>query len=158
MHLFSKKSKIKFNQILDRLRIRIYPYNDPAQALLRDIRTVPFSHGLEYWGWAKQGWECAFIRCDDMVDPTMLNGLMQITCGMYHNPHGDTAVVNWGDVPVMTLEGGLFGGWNKDLMCDGVVQHSYISTVGNCAYGLWIEGQRINNVDDFTKILRVFHF
>lgn len=147
---------VQFNQILDRIRVKIYPGSTPV---LRDVREQPFSNGLEYMGLAPQGWKVCFLRCDDMVDPSMINGKCQIIFGFYWAPNNvDNMAPNdpWGDVPIVGIDTCCFGAWKKDIIIDGIVRTSYDPNLGNGQRSFWLEGRRSPNGDDFTQVLRTW--
>jgi hypothetical protein len=148
---------VQFNQALDRIRVKIYP--NQGEPVLRDIRNEPFSNGLEYMGQAPQGWKVLFIRCDDMVDPTMINGKAQIIFGLYWSPTNVDAMAPndpWGDVPIMGIDTGCFGAWKKDIIIDGIVKSTYDPNLGNGARSFWLEGLATSTEDDFSHVLRTW--
>jgi hypothetical protein len=127
----SKVTKI-FNDVLDRTKILIHA---PTGTLVRDLRQAPFSEGLKGYGLSKMGWHSAFIRVDDAETGDLIDAKADVIFGMYYSEHNADDVANhWGDVPVIVVDGAMFGAYAKDLQVDGRTVYSYKAGVG----GFWL--------------------
>jgi hypothetical protein len=127
----AKVAKI-FSDVLDRTKVLIYA---PTGTLVRDLRQAPFSEGLKGYGLSKLGWHSAFVRIDDAETADLIDAKADVIFGMYYSEHNvDDSANHWGDVPVMVVDGAMFGAYAKDLQVDGRTVYSYSPGVG----GFWL--------------------
>lgn len=112
-----------FSQILNRTKIIIHV---GSNIIIRDLREQPYSEGLQFVPQSGLPWIGAFIRCDDADKPELVDLKADIIFAMYYSPHNSDDVSNhWGDVPVVVVDGAMFGAYPKDLTVDGKIVFTY---------------------------------
>lgn len=140
-----------FETVLDKLKVRIFPdRNNPQIFIDRDLRRVPYSHGLEMHGFNPLlGWHSAVIRCDDIDKPELIDSQDDIHTGMYYAPHNVDAASNHWDPndPIMVLDLTMCGSYVKELRWKGAILCTY--RPGGAAF-FWIH---INLKTDEAKVV-----
>lgn len=119
--------------------IRIRVYTADSGAVIRDMRDKPFSNGIEYYGRSRLGYYSAFIRIDDVALSDQIDCKADVLFGMYYSPDNSEDYANhWGNVPIMVVDGAMFGAYNKDLLVNDRVVYTYRMTAIGATGSFWL--------------------
>jgi hypothetical protein len=111
------------NDFLDHIKVNIF---SGSGVFLRDLRTFPYSNGLEFGKKSVNPWLSAFIRCDDAEKYDLIDMKADIIFGLYFAVHNQDQDANhWGDVPVLVCDTFYAGAYIKRVEFDGLVIHVY---------------------------------
>jgi len=129
----TNSTTIVFNKVLDRVRIRIYTGTGIYE---RDVRQLPWSEGLTFYGRTGNPWYSAKVECSDSDNTGYVGAHSEIILAMFYSPvNQDSSANHWGQVPVLVIDSTFSGAFKKDLVIDGKVVFTYTASA---PHGPWV--------------------